>query len=156
MYVLDSSAFINEFHTDEPTATIPNVREELEDASAFRFDAMEGSGMHIQIPNEEVVDKVRSAAQNTGDLDELSDTDVRLIASALELDATLVTDDYAMQNVAEQLNIEVEMISQEGIEEARDWQFQCQGCGREFDEQKERCPICGSELTRKNPSNAEQ
>jgi UPF0271 protein len=154
MYVLDSSAFIEEYHTDEQTATIPMVREELEDESAYRFDAMEGSGMHIHIPGEQTTEKVRRAAKELGDLEELSDTDIRLVAATFELDGTLVTDDYAMQNVAERLNVDVSVIAQDGISEQRSWQFQCQGCGREFDDNKDRCPICGSSLSRKNPSNA--
>lgn len=154
MYVLDTSAFINEYHTSEQVATIPLVREELDDSNAYRFDAMEGSGMHIHIPDERTVEKVTRAAKESGDHDELSETDIRLVATAFELNATLVTDDYAMQNVAGRLNVEVDVIAQEGITEQRDWQFQCQGCGREFDEKKDRCPICGSELQRKNPSNA--
>ncbi|MFC7008189.1 NOB1 family endonuclease [Halalkalicoccus salilacus] len=152
MYVLDSSAFINEYHTTEQTATIPLVREELEDESAYRYDAMEGSGMHIHIPTDETIDTVKRAARELGDLEELSRTDVRLIATTFELDGTLVTDDYAMQNVAEKLNVAVEVIAREGISEQRRWTFQCQGCGREFDERLDRCEICGSELTRKNPT----
>ena len=152
MYVLDASAFINEYHTTEPVATIPLVREELQDESAYRYDAMEGSGMHIQIPEEGTVERVRRAAQQSGDLDVLSETDIRLIAASLELGGTIVSDDYAIQNVAERLDIAVELIAQEGIEEQREWQFQCQGCGREFDENKDRCPICGSDLARKNPN----
>jgi UPF0271 protein len=152
MYVLDSSAFINEYHTDERIATIPLVREELEDESAYRFDAMEGSGMHLHIPDEETVERIERAARETGDLDELSRTDIRLIAAAFELDGRLVTDDYAMQNVAEKLEVPVEIIAREGISEQREWSFQCQGCGREFDDNHDRCPICGSELSRKNPA----
>jgi UPF0271 protein len=152
MHVLDSSAFINEYHTDRDTASIPLVREELEDESAFRFDAMEGSGMHIHIPADGTVEKVRRAAGETGDRAELSDTDIRLLAAAFELDGTLVTDDYAMQNVADKLGVTVDVIAQDGITEQRDWTFQCAGCGREFDENRDRCPICGSDLTRKNPA----
>ncbi len=152
MYLLDSSAFIHEYHTDEQMASIPAVREELEDESAFRFDALEGSGMHMHIPEPETVERVERAARETGDLAELSGTDVRLVAAAFELDARLVTDDYAMQNVAEKLNVSVEVIAQEGIDEQRDWRFQCAGCGREFDENHDRCPICGSDLSRKNPA----
>jgi UPF0271 protein len=152
MHVLDSSAFIQEYHTTEPSATVPSVREELEDESAYRYDAMEGSGMHIQIPEDGTVERVRRAADGSGDLAVLSETDVRLIAATLEPDGTLVTDDYAMQNVAESLDLSVEVIAQGGIDEQRDWQFQCQGCGREFDEHRDRCPICGSGLARKNPS----
>ena len=154
MYVLDASAFINEYHTTAQTASIPMVQQELEGEHAFRFDAMEGSGMHIHIPQEAAVEKVGRAARETGDFDELSDTDVRLIAATFELDGTLVTDDYAMQNVAEKLDVDVEVIAREGIDEQRSWLFQCQGCGREFEEQHDRCPVCGSELSRKNPSNA--
>ena len=152
MQVLDSSAFINEYHTDEPTASIPLVQEELEGEHAFRFDAMEGSGMHIHIPAEGTVEKVERAAVETGDGGKLSDTDVRLLAAAFELDATLVTDDYAMQNVADRLSIGVEAIARDGITEAREWRFQCQGCGQEFGERHDRCPVCGSDLARKNPS----
>lgn len=152
MYVLDATAFIDGYEVDGPTATIPQVRDELEDASAYRFDAMEGSGMHIQIPDEGAIERVSSVAERTGDLGELSETDIHLLASALELDATLVTDDYAMQNVAEELGIAVDVIARDGISEQRDWLFQCAGCGREFEEQRDRCPVCGSELTRKNPS----
>jgi len=152
MHVLDTSAFIHEYHTTEPTATIPMVREELTDEHAYRYDAMEGSGMHIQLPEEGTVERVRRAAVQSGDADALSTTDVRLLAAALELGATLVTDDYAMQNVAEKLDITVEFIAQEGIDEVRDWLFQCSGCGRDFEENRDRCPICGSDLTRKRPN----
>ncbi len=152
MNILDSSAFINEYHTDERTATIPLVREELEDESAYRFDAMEGSGMHLHIPDEETVDRIERAARETGDFAELSRTDIRLVAAAFELDGRLVTDDYAMQNVAEKLEVPVEVIARDGIAEQREWIFQCQGCGREFDDDHDRCPICGSELSRKNPA----
>ncbi|MFB6143115.1 MAG: NOB1 family endonuclease [Halorientalis sp.] len=152
MYVLDSSAFIEEYHTDERVASIPLVREELEGESAYRFDALEGSGMHLHVPEAETVDRIERAARETGDYGELSRTDVRLVAAAFELDGRLVTDDYAMQNVAEKLDLAVEVIAREGISEQRDWQFQCQGCGREFDDNHDRCPVCGSDLTRKNPA----
>jgi len=152
MHVLDSSAFIHEYHTSEQMASVPAVEEELEDESAYRFDAMEGAGMHIHIPADNTVETIERAAVETGDGEELSDTDVRLIAAAFELDGTLVTDDYAMQNVAEHLGVVVEVIAREGITEQRDWRFQCQGCGREFDEHRDRCPICGSDLSRKNPA----
>lgn len=152
MHVLDSSAFIDEYHTTEQTASIPMVGDELEGEASFRFDAMEGAGMHIHIPASGTVEKVRRAAAETGDRETLSETDVRLLAAAFELDGVLVTDDYAMQNVAGKLDVAVEVIAQEGISERRNWTFQCQGCGREFDEHKDRCPICGMDLARKNPA----
>jgi UPF0271 protein len=152
MHVLDSSAFIHEYDADGPTASIPAVHEELEGGHALRFDAMEGSGMHVHVPDADAIRRVERAARESGDADVLSATDVRLIAAAVELDATLVTDDYAMQNVAERLGVAVDAISREGITEEREWLFQCAGCGRTFEDDRDRCPICGSDLTRKNPS----
>ena len=151
MQVLDSSAFIDEYATDEPIATIPMVREELEDEAGYRFDALEGSGMRIHVPDAETVERTERAARETGDAGTLSRTDVRLLATAFELDATLVTDDYAMQNVAEKLDVAVDVIAQEGIDERLEWRFQCQGCGRVFEERRDRCEICGSDLERKRP-----
>ena len=151
MQVLDSSAFIHDFTADESVATIPLVREELEDEAGYRFDALEGSGMRVHIPDPESVDRVDRAAGETGDADALSRTDRRLLATAFELDATLVTDDYAMQNVAESLDVDIDVIAQDGIDERRDWRFQCQGCGRTFDDDDDRCRICGSDLERKRP-----
>lgn len=151
MQVLDSSAFIHDYTTDERIATVPLVREELESEAGYRFDALEGSGMRVHIPDPGTVERVERAADETGDRETLSRTDVRLLAASFELDATLVTDDYAMQNVAEKLDLAVKVIAQDGIEERRDWKFQCQGCGRVFDDHRDRCEICGSDLTRKRP-----
>ncbi|MFB6093206.1 MAG: NOB1 family endonuclease [Haloquadratum sp.] len=152
MQVLDSSAFIHEYHTPDDIASIPMVREELEGEASYRYDADEGSGMHVHIPAAGTVEKMQRAARETGDSETLSETDVRLLAAAFELDGTLVTDDYAMQNVAEHVDIEVKVIARDGISETREWIYQCQGCGREFDEERDRCPICGTELARKNPA----
>ena len=57
-----------------------------------------------------------------------------------------------MQNVAEKLDVAVEVIARDGMSQQREWLFQCAGCGREFDENHDRCPICGSSLSRKNPA----
>lgn len=151
MHVLDASAFIHDYDVDGPTASIPAVRDELNDAAAYRFDAQAGGGMQVQVPGEAALAAVETAARTTGDLGVLSDTDQRLLAAAYELDGTVVTDDYAVQNVADELGVGVEVIAQDGISERRDWSFQCQGCGREFDESRDRCPVCGSDLARKNP-----
>ncbi len=151
MHVLDASAFIKGYDTTDRTATVPRVREELTDENGYRFDALEGSGMHVHVPEQAAIEHVERTARQTGDFGTLSETDIRLLAAAVELDGTLVTDDYAMQNVAERLSIAIDGIDQEGITEERDWQFMCVGCGREFDENPGRCPICGSELSRKRP-----
>lgn len=152
MRVLDASAFIRDRSYEGTLATVPAVRQELADDAVYRFEAMEGAGMRVHVPDGDSVARVRRAAAGTGDDGELSRTDRRLLAAALELDATLVTDDYAVQNVADRLSLQVETIERDGISEQREWIFQCTGCGREFDDDPGRCPVCGAAATRKNPS----
>jgi UPF0271 protein len=151
--VLDSSFFIEDrsLDGDEKALSSPGVRDELEDASRFRFDATVGQGMRVETPSDEAVRAVREAARDTGDASVLSGVDVRLVALAYEEGATLVTDDYAMQNVASRLGVGTRGAGKEIIEEERDWRYQCAGCGRVYDEEG-RCEVCGSETTRKNPS----
>mgnify|MGYP000022827633 CR=1 FL=1 len=152
MIVPDSSFFIEHRSLSEESAvTLPEVRDELEDTSRFRFDAAVGEGMRLETPSDEAVRAVRDAAKDTGDASVLSETDTRLIALAHDEEATLVTDDYAMQNVASRLGLETRGAGKDEIEEERDWRYQCVGCGRVYDEKKP-CEVCGSETTRKNPS----
>jgi UPF0271 protein len=153
MQVLDASAFIHDYTVDEQTATVPAVKDELDDEeSRLRFEAEVGAGLRVHAPAEETVARVRRAADRSGDGDALSIADIDLLAAAVELDATLVTDDYAVQNVAERLEVTIQPIARDGIEETRSWEFQCAGCGRTFEENRERCPVCGADLSRKNPA----
>jgi len=65
MEVLDTSAFIHEYTTDDTVVSVPEVHEELTGEGALRFDAMEGSGMTIHVPAPEVLDNVRRAARGS-------------------------------------------------------------------------------------------
>lgn len=151
MRVLDASAFIRDHGADGPTASVPAVREELTDESRLRFDAREGAGMAVRAPDPDSLRQVRSTARETGDHDELSGADEAVLAAALELEATVVSDDYAVQNVATRLGLGVEGIERGEITEQRDWLFQCTGCGRTYDDDPGRCPVCGADATRKSP-----
>jgi len=148
--VLDASAFIRDYEPDGRIATVPEVRDELADDSGYRFEALAGAGMTIHVPDEPALGRVREAARATGDDGELSETDRQLLAAALELDATLVTDDYAIQNVAGRLDLAVDSVGRDAIAEQRAWTFQCRGCGRTFDEDPGRCPVCGSGCSRRS------
>lgn len=152
MLVLDASAFIATYDPDGPVASVPAVREELEGTAATRFAAMEGRGMRVHAPDRETRQRVEQAAAETGDRAELSAADTDLLAAAVELDGTVATDDYAVQNVATTLGLDVDPVARDSIDDHREWRFQCVGCGREFDEDRDRCPVCGADLTRKNPN----
>ena len=152
MDVLDAPAFIHGYQPDGDAVSVPAVREELEGSASYRFEAMAGGAMSVLVPSEDAIDRVMAASRDTGDAGVLSRADVRVLAAALEHEGRVVTDDYAVQNVASALELDVLTLAEDGIEEEREWRYQCQGCGRVYDEAG-RCEVCGSETTRKNPAN---
>ena len=152
MYVLDSSAFILEYETKGPVVTIAEVFEELNGESIFRFESMKGAGMKLESPKKETIKKIIQISEDTGDRNVLSTTDIGLIATAFEIGGILVTDDYAMQNVAIEIGIEIEGRDKNIIKEKRIWIFKCQSCGRENKKNIDNCPVCGGEFRRKNSS----
>lgn len=89
---------------------------------------------------------VRKASKGTGDSARLSPVDVEVLALALELKASVVTDDYSIQNLAVVLGIDYMPLGMKGITKVIRWNYLCTGCGKVFKEQHPDCPICGSPL----------
>ncbi len=90
--------------------------------------------------------KVKDAAKGTGDSSRLSRTDIGVLALALEIQATVVTDDYSIQNLASVLGVEFLPMNMKGITKVVRWNYLCTGCGKVFKEPQPDCPICGSSL----------
>ena len=106
-YVLDSSVFIYYLRISDTIYTVPEVIHELKSENAkIILNILIGEGLRIESPNSEAVKVVMEKSKSTGDYAKLSNTDIQLLAKALELNAILVTDDYAIQNVAAHLAIE--------------------------------------------------
>ncbi|NLB00481.1 MAG: nucleotide-binding protein, partial [Methanomicrobiales archaeon] len=111
--ILDASVFFSEIPVEEPAYTTPSVVTELADFHArCRFEALVAAGLSVREPRKEDLLRVDTAALRTGDTGVLSGTDRDILALALELQATLVTDDFAIQNVAHRLGIETRSIRQ--------------------------------------------
>ncbi|MBS1263505.1 MAG: Endoribonuclease Nob1 [Methanonatronarchaeales archaeon] len=150
--VLDSMVFVEGVRVDG--VTVPSVVDEiLEERTRLFFDTHRPE---VRAPDEFFVDKAREAADSTGDLPVLSGADLEVLGLALELrdegeEPVIVTDDYAVQNVASVLGVEFRPVEQRGIEEVLEWQWFCPGCGRVFGEveEMETCPVCGSDLKRR-------
>jgi len=146
--VLDASVFFSEIPIVGPAWTTPSVVEELGDLHArCRFEALAATGLRIRQPRGENLVRVDAAALRTGDAGVLSATDRDILALALELSAVLVTDDFAVQNVAHHLGITTRSIRQRPARAIR-WRYRCSGCGRYWREPGE-CPICGAPIKRK-------
>ena len=146
--VLDASVFFSEMPVEEGAYTTPSVVGELGDLHAkCRFEALAAAGLSVREPREEDLARVEAAAVRTGDAGVLSATDRDILALALELSAVLVTDDFAVQNVAHRLGVETRSIRQRPARAIR-WRYRCSGCGRYWREPGE-CRVCGAPIRRK-------
>ena len=135
VYVIDTSGFIAQVEfRDGTTVTVPGVVDEIMDStSRLRFDLLKDAGLRVELPDGACREKVRSTAISTGDASVLSVTDLDILAKALELKSwfgvILVTDDYAIQNVAANLGIECKTAATPGIRKKVLWELKCTGCG---------------------------
>lgn len=91
--------------------------------------------------------KVTAAARKSGDLTVLSETDTGILALAVELNAAVMTDDFAVQNTAQRLEIPVIPPILQRRAKKRTWKYRCTGCGRFWSAPGE-CQICGAEILR--------
>ena len=98
----------------------------------------------------------REAAASSGDLPRLSDVDVDVLALALTLEATLVTDDYRLQNVMQSLERPTQSVGTRGAKQVWRWELRCTGCRAttpvpvNVDRSKKgavaECDVCGSPM----------
>jgi endoribonuclease Nob1 len=163
--IVDTSAILSgkpiRFN-DAILVTTPGVSDELtpggRDYRSFEF--LIDTGLTIHAPSKEAVQQVKKTAQETGDNRRLSPADIEIIALALDInkepdqEATILTDDYSIQNIASTLHIKFEGFSQKGITKKFKWVSRCPGCGKQFNEPTKICPICGT-TTRSSPRKKE-
>lgn len=146
-YAVDASFFFSEAILEGEIFAPPSVVEEIADVrSRCRLEALLATGLAVVSPSEESVRRVAAAAGETGDVTRLSPADTDLLALSLDLGAIIVTDDYAIQNVAQSLGLGVEGILQRRARPRR-WKFRCPGCNRRYSAPGT-CPVCGSLLSR--------
>ena len=89
---------------------------------------------------------MEEAARKSGDIGRLSPVDITVLALALDVNGTVMTDDYSIQNTARIMGIPYRAVGQTGITKVEKWNYQCIGCGKWYKEKMPDCPICGSQL----------
>jgi UPF0271 protein len=150
--VLDASALLTGRQFPGELATVPGVLRELQrHGMTPQLEAIVDTQVRVLSPGAGARERVRAASESTGDVHRMSPTDRDLVALSLELGATLVTDDYSIQNLCRVLGLPYEPILMPGIKEAWTWTYRCTGCGRTWPEWHEECPTCGSPLRTSRP-----
>lgn len=159
--VLDTSALImglDPLGLELESYSVPEVSDELRDQTgpSYRLSISSASGkLRIQSPSSASFRDVQEKASILGDRFALSGADTGVLALALDLkkkdmDPVVVSDDYAVQNVAEELGIHYQSLATLGIREKFNWTLYCPACFRRYREEDDRkCPVCGTELRRK-------
>ena len=160
-FVLDTSAIIYGFNPRLVGGThyiTPLVESELlgkKTKQVMELSVASGS-LIVRTPKDEFTVQVKSLAGSSGDLSVLSETDLEVVALALELknegcDPVVVSDDYSLQNLCTLLKINFKPMMTKGISEEFWWFLYCPACGATYKQSLRStiCQVCGHQLKRK-------
>ena len=151
--VLDATAFYAgiPFSSNDSFMTTSVVYQEIQHIKMKQgiLDMLQQTNrLQVRDPEKNTITIVNDIAEKTGDSQTISEQDISIIALALENKIELITDDFAVTNVANQLGIKTSSLMTQGIKVVGKWISYCSVCGKEFSKRKE-CPVCGSKLNRK-------
>jgi len=122
-----------------------------------RFNtAVENRRLTVRTPRNSFLQEINEASRTVGDVRYLSEADLQVLALALELKRAglhpfIVTDDYSIQNVANQIGVNFTSLMTYGIRFRFNWLLYCPACYRKYpsDYKFKSCQVCGTKLKRK-------
>ena len=155
--VLDTSAFIMGFNPSGQVFSVEAVENELSKGTMaeLRFRTAKEKGiLSVKHPSPRALGIVEEVSAKAGETGFLSKADRDVVALALDLkesglEPVIVSDDYAVQNLAEHLRLEYGSLANFGIIHKFHWIMYCPACGRRFKQPEKTCRVCGTELKRK-------
>jgi len=160
--IVDTTAFIagfNVYSVHGDVYSVPEVEKELtgDFISKLRLKmAIEDGRLKLREPSAQALSKARETALEMGDFLYLSEVDMKIIALAVQLKnegymPEIITDDYAIQNIARRLNVKYASVITYGIKHQLRWVLYCPACHRKYppDYKSEICENCGTKLKRK-------
>ncbi|MFX0182960.1 MAG: NOB1 family endonuclease [Candidatus Hodarchaeota archaeon] len=167
LFILDATAFIGlEFPLLMDSKAFPNavffttfsVASELKDfRSRMNLESLKQSGLlQLNIPQTEILLDITKKIQEIDPHSPLSSVDMDILALALELGGTLISNDFTIQNAAYYLKIPIKTLNGKKIENLRIWQLKCKGCGKKIETYVQACPHCGGQMIKRQFVNIEQ
>ena len=156
--VLDTTAFyagVPYTNTTENLVTTPDVINEVSNERTRTLIAL--SKVNVLQASPEHYNRVKDAARKTGDND-MSKADLSVLALCLSIAADgnepiLLSDDFAVENVASRLGIKARPLMTLGIKTAAAWVFFCPACGKVYTRQRPDCLVCGTKLEKRLKKN---
>ena len=151
--ILDASAFYAgiPFGSSEECYTTSLVYDEIKhikknhDALGMLLDT---NRLHIRDPDSQTIEQIILESKKTGDFQQLSKSDLSVLALGMSMKGQIVTDDFAISNVAKNLGIKVSSVMTKGVKDVGEWVHYCPGCRKNLSNTTE-CPFCGNPLKRK-------
>ena len=151
--ILDASAFYAgvPFRSSQDYYTTSLAYDEIKHIKK-NHDALgtllETNRLKVREPDKESTKSAIKAAKDTGDYPQLSKQDISILALCIEMNGEIITDDFAISNVAKNLGLKISPIMTRGIKDVGKWIHYCPGCRTNHANKKE-CPACGTPLKRK-------
>jgi len=151
--ILDASAFYAgvPFGSASDCYTTSLVYEEIkhikknEDALGT---LLETNRLKIMDPDKESINAAITSAKETGDFLQLSKQDISIIALCINLEGEIISDDFAITNVAKNIGLKISPIMTNTFQDVGKWIHYCPGCRINQTSGKE-CSMCGTPLKRK-------
>ncbi len=143
--------------TSDQAYTVEAVENELLTGTTahLRFRLAKDKGMlSVQPPSSRSRLQVDKVAASVGEKGFVSEADRDVVALALDLRQSgqsplIVSDDYAVQNLAEHLQLEYGSLANFGIVHKFQWMMYCPACHRRYEHPARVCRVCGTVLRRK-------
>lgn len=151
--ILDASAFYAgvPFGSANDCYTTSLVYEEIKHIKKNQ-DALgtllETNRLKIMDPDKESTNVAIASAKETGDFPQLSKQDISIIALCISLKGEIISDDFAITNVAKNIGLKISPIMTNSFQDVGKWVHYCPGCRTNHTTGKE-CPMCGTPLKRK-------
>ncbi len=160
VYILDASAIYNGILTHNlpgikyvPECVVSEIQGMLR-GEAIIEEALLYEDLKIITPDLQFIRKSKQQAEKTGDIQELSECDLSVIAIALSLKGqnlktVIISDDYDIQNLANHLNLDYRGVHWKGITSKHEYLWVCPGCGFKSKKAYTECIECGTPMKKK-------
>lgn len=117
------------------------VQQVFDEIKSFKGrNSLRNIDCEVRSPSEDSISKVRKKSEDINS--PTSDADEELLALAMDLDKSIVTDDKPLQNLALHLGLEFEGFLDSPTDERYRWDKICKNCGKDVSGSK--CGKCGS------------
>ncbi|NIQ04533.1 MAG: hypothetical protein GWO20_02010 [Candidatus Korarchaeota archaeon] len=128
------------------------VKEEIKDMESKIFLKIATPKLSVSSPKKMYIKEVKKKSGESGGLHSLSETDISLIALALQFsreeqgETVVVSEDFAIQNYCSLYGINFKSLRNRKINEKRIIIKQCKACKERYPVKFSSCPSCGSEV----------